>query len=228
MPKRSRSSNYYGKGTMVVTKKRKLGYRSRAYGKYRKNVRNTLYKSLEKHQAVLRLNDNIDSTGAFHTLIRCPGQGISPYSDSATQKIRDGSRIQPVSLRVDAVIDKGDATNVCRVIMVQSKTVFSGITDLLQAYPTSGTVDVWSTYKRENMGNKYKVISDKKYFFSDQQPRKVIKWKCPKRYLKQIHYNGDGINDYTKNMIFMVFLSDSLAPAHPVLTGLVNSRVCQI
>jgi len=229
MPKRSRSvSNYVGRGTMVVSnKRRKRGkFRSR---QYKRNIRRTVFNSLEKHQSVLRLNDTLSTTAAFHTMVRCAGpDGEAAYSDSALILTRDGSRVQPLSLRVDAVLEKADEWNIARIIIFQCRTAYTGISQLLQTYPTAGDYDVWSTYNRVNMGNNIKILFDRRYFLDTYHPRKVIKWKCPKKYLKQIQYNGNGINDYTKNMIFMVFFSDSGAALHPRLFGLVNCKICQL
>lgn len=220
MPKRSRSSSYVGRGKMVVVKRRKL---TRRYGRrYRRFLRRNVFGGLEKHQNIYPFNDTVTSGGSFHTAIRTWSDGQAFVSDSVTQKTRDGNRIQPVSLRINGVITLADTTNIVRIILVQTRTVYSGTSDLLQAYPSSGIIDVWSSFNRLNMGSKYKIIYDRRFMLNAAHPQRMFNWVCPKRFLKQVHYNGTTLNDYTKNMIIMFMISDSAAVPMPTFVGTIN------
>lgn len=230
MPKRTRSRSAVPRAT--IKRRRYVNARRRGKSRFRRFIRRTLFSGLERHQTIYRGNDAISSGGGYHWMVRAFGQGEARTSYTSTEKTRDGYRIQPLSICMYGTLTIADSTNIFRLIVLRAKNTFSGVSDVLQTYGAgsyaAGVYDVYSPYKRENMGSKYKVFYDKTFMLNDDIPQRMFSYKVPRKALKQIKYTGDSMDDWCSNMWVLILISDSTAPSHPSCDFVISSIFCNI
>lgn len=142
----------------------------------------------------------------INTLLNAVGQGD-------TQNARNGNQIFATGFYGKFVLAAGDSTNIVRVVMYIPKdsqyTFYSsppGITSLIDQ-------------------DKFTVLYDRYISLDTYNPQKVLtiarKWNRGSRRGIQCQYSGTGSteSDPSKNPIYIYFVSDSSAVAHPTVTG---------
>lgn len=136
---------------------------------------------------------------------------------------RVGTRIKLVELAIrwHSEIQDGlgtDDSNIIRFVLFQwrdESTSFTNVNQLLKSYSTAGPT-VTSMYNSTNAGQ-FRVIMDKTISLSRNGSKVKVGSKIAKKLDKNITYS-DTSGLPTSGEFFLIYLSDSGVPLHPVLT----------
>lgn len=133
------------------------------------------------------------------------------------QAARIGNEIQASHMELRYSLASADTFNILRVIVFQWReddaTVGPVYTDIL--YRPSTSVSWHNALYNYDQRESYKILYDKRHFVdADNQAKDTFvstKIKVPH---KKIIFNGSGATD-GKNMIYVLFVSDSALAGHP-------------